>query len=110
MVAFKLRSRHRTVKQVFDQKMKIILATRTHWSMHASKTEDEQLRDPAWDCKYQGTRPLFWDNTGINLHKATGALLQRITYYAGNVAKATNSQDSYTTTTTPRRMQQQGHQ
>jgi len=68
MAALKLRS-HRTVKQVFDQKMKITLAARTRWPMYASKTEDEQLRDPAWDCKYQGTQPLFWDNTGINLRK-----------------------------------------
>ena len=49
-----------------------------------------ELRDPKWNERYQGKRVVFWDNTGIQLHKPSDAFLQRITfsaYYAGNVGK-----------------------
>jgi hypothetical protein len=83
--------RPKTARLIFGVKLAALIRARRRWPMFASKLEDETLRDSKWNEKY-GTdvRPVFWDNTGIKLHKCTDPYLQRITfsaYYAGNVAK-----------------------
>jgi hypothetical protein len=89
LATFKL-GHHRIVKKVIEKKLQMELKARARWPMYASHSEDELLRQSSWNEKYSDQRILFWDNTGIELHKASDALLQRITfsaYYAGNVAK-----------------------
>jgi hypothetical protein len=88
--SFFLRDRSIPVR-VFEKTIRTILKTRGRWPTYATKAEDDALRDSKWGAKYgSDVRPVFWDNTGVNLHKFTDALLQRLTYssyYAGNVAK-----------------------
>ena len=80
----------KAVNKVIDTKLDMILRARQQWPKYASLIEDEFLRNTKWNQKYKGKRVVFWDNTGIVLHKPSQSLLQRITYssyYAGNVAK-----------------------
>jgi hypothetical protein len=79
-----------TVSRVIESKLAMVLLARRSWPTYASLQEDETLRNPKWNEKYAGKRPVFWDNTGISLHKAKDALIQRLTYssyYSGNVGK-----------------------
>ena len=78
------------VSKVVESKLALVLLARKSWPTYASLREDELLRKEKWNDKYRGKRPVFWDNTGVSLHKATDALIQRLTYssyYSGNVAK-----------------------
>jgi hypothetical protein len=88
--SFSLRDQ-KIVVRIFEKTIGTITNTRGRWPTYATKAEDEALRDSKWGAKYgSDVRPVFWDNTGVNLHKFTAALLQRLTfssYYAGNVAK-----------------------
>ena len=80
----------RVVRKIIKRKIEMVKESRKKWPSYATIDEDEKLRDPDWNEKYNGKRVVFWDNTGIDLHKPTDALLQRLTYspyYAGNVAK-----------------------
>ena len=83
-------SSRKAVNLIIDSKLKLVLEARKRWPQYATMAEDELLRNETWNSKYSDKRVVFWDNTGIDLHKPSGAELQRLTYssyYAGNVAK-----------------------
>ena len=87
--AYDIKDRN-VVRNIVDKKMEMVKESRKRWPSYVTIAEDEQLRDSDWNEKYKGKRVVFWDNTGIDLHKPTDAVLQRLTYspyYAGNVAK-----------------------
>jgi hypothetical protein len=79
-----------TVMRVIESKLAQMLCAWKSWPMYALMQEDEILQDNKWNDKYSGKQPVFWDNTGVSLHKATDAVIQCLTYssyYAGNVGK-----------------------
>jgi hypothetical protein len=76
--------------RVVITKLDFVLAARKSWPTYVSLDEDRFFRDKKWNTRYQGKRPVFWDNTGLGMLKVSDALLQSLTYsqyYAGNVAK-----------------------
>jgi hypothetical protein len=79
-----------TVKNILDVKLKKLCEARRRWPKYVTLAEDEFLRAAKWNIQYKGKRVIFWDNTGLPLHKPSEALMQRLTwsaYYAMNVAK-----------------------
>jgi hypothetical protein len=80
-----------TLASIMKSKEALLLRARNRWPLFASKLEDLSLRRDRWSKKYnEGMRVIFWDNTGIELHKPSEGLQQSLTYsayYGGNVAK-----------------------
>lgn len=78
------------LRQLFDNKLDLLLTCRNRWPPYVTLNEDEALRREYWNKTYQGKRIIMWDNTCINLPKPQDSDAQRNTfsvYYAGNVAK-----------------------
>lgn len=78
-------------RAIIDKKKEMVLECRSRWPMFVSQEEDEALRDSRWDARYKNRRPVFWDNTNVDMSfKPTDASLNRriySSYYGGNVAK-----------------------
>ena len=79
------------MREIFDDKLAVVLKCRRSWPYYVSYEEDKKLRDPKWDLKYADDRVVMWDDTNIVFgFKPSGADEQRITYslyYNGNCAK-----------------------
>jgi hypothetical protein len=77
-------------RNVFRPKLRLVIEARDRWPPYASYDEDRNLRDEKWTDRYGDRRIVFWDNTNVDMPKASNSELQRITfssYYGGNVAK-----------------------
>ena len=80
----------RTLREIYDEKLKRVLATRIEWTLFASFDEDKTYRkEGKWEA-YKDKRVILYDNTNIKLHQPSDAENQRNTYsmyYGGNVGK-----------------------
>ena len=80
----------RTLRRVYDAKIKLIMNARALWPTYVTTEEDEQLRNERWNIYYKNKRVVMWDNTNIKLHKPSNSEAQRntfSTYYNDNVGK-----------------------
>ena len=75
---------------ILQRKTTMILLARAKWPRYATVKEDMCLKSSKWYGRYDNKRPVFHDNTGIDIAQPTDSFHQRITYssyYGGNVAK-----------------------
>jgi hypothetical protein len=88
--ADKYKSSDRTLRTIYDRKLKHVLDARNIWPRYVTMKEDETYCKPdKWEA-YEGKRVIMFDNTNIIVRQPSNADAQRITYslyYAGNVGK-----------------------
>jgi hypothetical protein len=80
----------RTLRVLFEKKIKVILHARNTWPPFATLEEDMWLRKERWQILYRDVRAVQWDGTNTPLPTSSCADAQRKTYsayYGGNVAK-----------------------
>jgi hypothetical protein len=80
----------KSLRDVFDSKLKQVIRARNSWPLYASLEEDEKLRNGTRWAACRGVRVIMWDTTNVHLAKMMDAASQRWTfnpYYSENCAK-----------------------
>ena len=81
---------NKSLRKVFDRKMRLVLECRKRWPKYATFEEDKLFCDKKYLASYDGHRPIFWDMTSFRCPKPSNAELQRLTwssYYGMNCFK-----------------------
>jgi hypothetical protein len=67
-------------RDIYDNKLDLVLKARCEWPRYVSVKEDETYRKQDKWIEYEGRRVIMFDNTNINMRQPSCSEAQRATY------------------------------